>query len=354
MNNATGAVKNNQAVDYDFGVLLKNSPRTRDAAVIVDCLQTVEISGSRKELYEAALKNFSRVLVVVPVSLAGLDRNEFLDFPARAAMIRHYFPQSEVFPNNIGLNIIPIPDMTTAEQWSSTLDARIKEVLPLDKVAIFDMTKRRGIYPGWDDGSRQTRRYVGSLPAVSAGAGESLAPYLKQVMSTKAFFAGMLYAQYQMYRRINPTVDIAIIDYDRKAILLGRKKDEVHYRFVGGHYDGSDESYRASAHRELCEETGMEFGNLEYVTDHKVADWRYPNSTSVICTVLYAAPFVFGSVPKAKDDIVEVRWFKLAGSEAPDLTTLNRDLMIAEHRPLFDDLAVFIAKKFELIPISVG
>ena len=64
------------------------------------------------------------------------------------------------------------------------------------------------------------------------------------------------------------TVDIAIMDDERKSIWLGRKKGETLYRFIGGFSDPTTESLEADAKRETLEETHIELSEPEYLCFH--------------------------------------------------------------------------------------
>ena len=334
--------KNESALNLDE--VVANPVKMFNAAVVIDPLQVVELGQYRAELYSKLLQNFSKVLIVVPVSSAGLDRNEFLDYPTRVAMVMDEFGAHPMSPNNIKLNIIPMPDMPTPKKWSEVLEARIREVLPMERVVILQGA------PAAIRGDDDIRHYFGKIKSVEASG------YLfndlseaKVVSASAEFRRGMLYFALQTYKRINPTIDVAIIDYDRKLILLGRKPNETQYRFIGGHYEAKDGSYRVGGKREAFEESGgLEVGALEYVTDGNVNDWRYPNSTNQICTVLFAAPYMSGRPSTDTDDLEEVRWFKVGhhvnGGDS-SLSFIQQDTMIEEHRKFFDNgLKQFLAE----------
>ena len=213
--------KNEIALTLDE-VLASSANQLFDAAVVIDTLQVVELGKYRLELYAKLLQNFAKVLIVVPVSSAGLDRNEFLDYPTRVAMLMAEFRAHPMVPDNIKLNIVPMPDMPTPLKWSEVLEARIREVLPMERVVILQGA------PAALRGDDDIRHYFGKIKSVAV-------PKLcdpihtifdlgaKVVSASAEFRRGMFYFALQTYKRINPTIDVAIVDYDRKLILLGRK-----------------------------------------------------------------------------------------------------------------------------------
>jgi bifunctional NMN adenylyltransferase/nudix hydrolase len=126
------------------------------------------------------------------------------------------------------------------------------------------------------------------------------------------------------YPRIYPTVDVALIFHDK--ILLGRKKHQDKFRFIGGFVNIEDISYEIAAIREVKEETGYEISDLKYICSQTIFDPRFDNITEGIKTTLYMAEvYHWNAVPD--DDIVECKWFTIN-----DLN-IERDF-VEEHQPI--------------------
>ena len=115
-------------------------------------------------------------------------------------------------------------------------------------------------------------------------------------------------------------------------VLLGRKKDENKFRFIGGHVDPEDDSLEFAARRELMEETGFTVeGDLEYIGSCMVPDWRGPKISA-----FYLAEYSFG-YPEPASDIVETRW-------APINSDLKK-LVVEDHHCLVDLFLKFMEKR---------
>ncbi len=148
--------------------------------------------------------------------------------------------------------------------------------------------------------------------------------------------------------RIYNTVDIAMIKHDLKGgdihnrieaqVLLGRKKNELQWRFPGGFVDFKDYDLEEAARREFHEETGLFIEHpLEYVTSLTVQDWRYENETDAkILTTLFKTDYMSES-PKPGDDLEEVAWFNVFESN-----TLY--VLVPEHKILWNKLIVYLNK----------
>ena len=132
-----------------------------------------------------------------------------------------------------------------------------------------------------------------------------------------------------------PTVDIAI--WHRHRLLLGHKRHEDAWRFIGGFAEPSSESYEADAIREVFEEANIRLhrGDLKYVGSFLVDDVRYTGPDR-IKTILFEARLPEYAEPKpvAGDDIHEVEWFPYYD--------LEPKTVVKSHQPL---LAYLLSKK---------
>jgi bifunctional NMN adenylyltransferase/nudix hydrolase len=108
--------------------------------------------------------------------------------------------------------------------------------------------------------------------------------------------------------KCDQAVDIAIFNDDCTKILLGRKKDQSEFRFIGGFSDVLSDSLEEDAIREVYEETNLIVSNPLYICSRKVEDPRYVGTIHSVKTCLFMTVGVIGEVI-AGDDIEEVRWF---------------------------------------------
>lgn len=110
------------------------------------------------------------------------------------------------------------------------------------------------------------------------------------------------------------TVDIAVLD--RKSnpvrVLLGKRKHEDAYRFIGGFVDVEDNSLEEAAMRELKEECGLQTLNCKYTGSFRIDDPRFREGADKIMTAFFCCDYISGE-PVASDDIHEVKWFELDG-----------------------------------------
>ena len=118
------------------------------------------------------------------------------------------------------------------------------------------------------------------------------------------------FPSYQMHKF--PTsfqaTDSVIIDRESGKILLGQKKNQTKWRFIGGFVDPKDMCLEDAASREKTEESG-EFSTTspEYLCSFRVNDPRYADSPDKIMSAVFISYFLTG-VPKAGDDIKELKW----------------------------------------------
>jgi len=108
--------------------------------------------------------------------------------------------------------------------------------------------------------------------------------------------------------RCDQAVDIVIFNSDKTQVLLGRKKHQPNFRFIGGFSSVDSDSLEEDAVREVLEETHLIVSNPMYVGSRKVDDPRYHGTIHAIKTCLFVTVGTIGT-PKADDDIYEVGWF---------------------------------------------
>lgn len=143
------------------------------------------------------------------------------------------------------------------------------------------------------------------------------------------------------------TVDIAVVDLEKKEILLGRKYGKETYCFPGGFTDPSSESDVQDAIRELKEETNIEMSesDLNYICSMNINDDRYRGTKNGIRTHLYVTYVNKDEiVPVAGDDLCAVRWFSFKELEE-GIEYDYYDTLSFNHRPLWEALKNNMPKK---------
>lgn len=280
-----------------------------DIGVIVGRFQVHELHESHCTVIETVLSRHKKAIVCLGVSPTLVTKRNPLDFVSRKEMLLAKYPN---------LTVIALPDVRSDEDWSTVLDARIREISPVGSVMLY--------------GSRANfiDRYTGGFPAeeleqhVFMAGTEVRAGISSRVQSSADFRAGVIYAAYNQYPKVFPTVDVAVIKND--AVLLARKPGETLLRFIGGFTDPTDANYEAAARREVKEEVGVEIEKPEYVGSAQIDDWRYGAEEDKIITLLFTARYRSGSI-EPQDDIAEARLVRLR-----DFTP---DMLVQEHRILY-------------------
>jgi bifunctional NMN adenylyltransferase/nudix hydrolase len=295
--------------------------KVEGVGVIVGRFQASELTDGHKELYDSVIARHQKTICVIGLSPVRATKNNPLDYESRRKMIL------ESYPN---ITIVYLKDNPSDEAWSKNLDENISmQTPPGAKVTLYGS---RDSFITYYRGRHQTKELV-QKSFVSGTADRIRNSY--DIVNTKEFRQGVIWATQNQYDSCMPTVDIAVVDRPNNQILLGRKPNSKEYRFVGGFVDpsmeGSKNQYlERNAKRELNEETHLETGKLEYVGSFQVNDWRYRSEVNKIVTTLFKTDYVFGK-PTPDDDIAELKWFSLTKKE----NIFSK--LVEEHKPLMNE-----------------
>ena len=292
-------------------------------AVIIARFQTPYLHEGHQQLISKVRETHTKLIILLGVSpITGSRKNPY-DYYTREKMIKADYPE---------LIVLPISDHPSDKVWSENLDTLLRGVFPNEQFVLY--------------GSRDSfiPYYHGKFETIELpehgdyNATELRKQYADKVLSSNDFRAGILYAYYNQYTKVYPTVDIAMFRNNKSEILLGKKSINNKWRFVGGFADPEDADYETAAKRELTEECGeMQTTAMTYETSRKINDWRYRNEADKIITLLFSCDYEAGE-PKAQDDIIDISWFGLA--ELPHM--IADGLISDEHADLFN----FILTKY--------
>jgi len=295
-------------------------------AVIIARFQTPYLHEGHRDLIGQVREAHAKLIILLGVSpITGSRKNPY-DYYTREKMIKTAYPE---------IIVLPLSDHPSDKVWSENLDNLLKGVFPTEQFCLY--------------GSRDSfiPYYSGKFETIELpehgdyNATELRKQYADKVFDSTDFRAGILYAYYNQYTKVYPTVDIACFRNNHTEILLGKKAINNKWRFIGGFADPEDAVYESAAKRELTEECGdLQTGAMVYETSRKINDWRYRSEADKIITLLFSCDYISGDA-EAKDDIAELSWFKLA----------NIPQMIAsgsisdEHLELFNHIITKYIKK---------
>ncbi len=285
-----------------------------NTGVIVGRFQVDELTEGHTDIFDKVQASHSNVIVFLGLSPCKCTVNNPLDFEARKLMIQEKYPEFKVlYINDIGSDII----------WSDSLDTQIRNnTSKTDTVCLYGsrdsfLQYYSGMYPG--------RELVQEVFVSGTAKRAELAA---KVNKSKDFRHGVIWATMNQWPACLPTVDMAIFNDDCTRILLGRKKHEAHYRFIGG-FGEPNETYETTAVRETKEEANIEVQDMQYVKSFVINDWRYKSEVNKITTSLFKITKWVGQ-PTPGDDIHELRWFPF--------NTHLLDSVVTEHREMLDYL----------------
>lgn len=276
-----------------------------DVGVIVARFQTHELHEGQRMVLDTVRANHDKYVIFLGLSATANTLRNPLDFQARKQMVLEEYPEATV---------LYLKDMPDDEIWSKALDAQIADVVgPTSSVMLYG--SRGSFIPSYRGKWPTTElEQVGFLSATAVRK-----QIAKSTKNDASFRAGVIWAAYNRYPMLIPTVDIAIWNEEGTKLLLGRKANEKLFRFIGGFAQpgdgaGSSDCYETNARKEVHEEAGIEITTPQYVGSYVVDDWRYRGEADSIGTLLFEAKMMCGC-PKPNDDIEELKWFEVDGLE---------------------------------------
>jgi len=294
-----------------------------DVGVIVGRFQVDELHEGHISLIKSIVESHPKVIVFLGLSPCKCTTRNPLDFEARKKMI------TDAFPNVIVLYIM---DQYSDVAWSDSLDNQIKNIAgPQQSVVLY--------------GSRDSfiKYYSGKYACaeleqtVFVSGTEIRKKISNSVSGTPEFRKGVIWAVNNQYPKCFPTVDVAILGkvQGKLSVLLGKRKVEPKYRFVGG-FVAPGETLEDAAFREAKEETCLALRNIRYLKSFVCDDWRYRNELDKITTSLFTGEYN-GGTPQPNDDIDQLRWFFLDSS--------FNSVIVDEHKEMIEYLQVVMESK---------
>lgn len=266
----------------------------KEVGVIIGRFQSPTLHAGHIELINWVCSRHQKVIIFIGMSTLRGTINNPLDFESRKQMILAKFPE---------VNVLYIKDVRCDSAWSKTLDSSIGDLItPNQRVTLYGS---RDSFIPYYNGRFETVELEGSK---QLSATEIRNKTSEKCLNSDDFRSGVTWAAYNKYPTVYSTVDVAIFNEDQSKILLGRKKNEKKFRFIGGFSDVSSSSFEEDARREVFEETNLSITDPVYLGSCRIDDWRYRKEKDKINTTLFYAK-KFSGQEKASDDIEEIKWF---------------------------------------------
>jgi bifunctional NMN adenylyltransferase/nudix hydrolase len=291
--------------------------------VIVGRFQVPELHAGHRHLIEYSLAHNEKTLIVIGSGRGLATERNPLPYSVRQAMMLEAYPL---------VRVIEHFDHPSDEVWSTRLDALIDIVFPGHRPTLYG--SRDSFIPHYSGVNK-----VELIPDIESVTGTALRESVKEhVACSSPFRSGIIHTHATRFPIVYPVVDVAIINPERRMVLLGEKEtDQGKRRFIGGFVDTTlDDSYEHAARREAFEETGgLEVDAYTYLGSIRIDDWRYRGSKDCVMSSFFKAQYIFGQ-PRASDDIDALHWTpfeevmeRLAESHKPLGEMLMRSLDVA-------------------------
>jgi len=307
--------------------------------VIVGRFQCHELHDGHMELFRIVRGRHSRVIVFLGCNRVGPTRHDPLDFEVRKRMIQAKFPE---------FTVLPLRDKKTDEEWSRELDSRISDAVGEVPAEVVFYGSRDSFAPYYHGTHPVRELEIFNVPKAVSST-EVRATLTNTVMESADFRAGAIYAMGQLWPRVVTVVDIAIVHDCRLGLgsdapgaglmlLVGKKPDDILWRFPGGHALFTTDSFEADAKKEAFEETGLDVDSLEYIGSRRVDSWRWKGEPSEGYKTLFFVAESMAMGGHGSDDLSETKWFRIDDLAEEDFEK--------EHRPLFRMLLGHVTSKW--------
>jgi len=306
------------------------TPVTPDGqvGVIVGRFQVPYLTEAHHNLIKTVASKHKRVLIIMGTKAQPTTKDP-LDFETRVKLVQEHYPD---------VMCLPLADTKYDDVWVDHLEALIRQVLPTQSCVLYGgrdsfVTIYRDVY---------TKKIpLGQKPKFPTVEFEEFGVYISgtqlreeaanSVLAAEAFRTGVIYATMNRFSPIYPTVDVAVLNPERDALLLGKRKNEKKFRFFGGHVEKRHGKVEMTVVHEASEESHacLFWKALTFIGSTVVDDWRYRGTPEGIITMFFEG--VHGSGGHGPvypgDDIDDkVQWFKFH--------ELREDLVEPEHIPL--------------------
>lgn len=292
---------------------MKTVEQKAEVGIIVARFQSPFLHEGHQEILGIVRAAHPRVIVFLGNSPLRFTMNNPFDFAIRKAMIEEQYKDIEV---------LYIDDVGDNELWSKNLDRQIGKILGANLKAVL-----YGSRDSFINGYKGKYNTIELVPSKFISASEIRKEAGIKAKHTLDFRLGVVHALQNQFPSIKATVDMAIVNFDTRQLLLARKPGRTTLCFVGGFTDPvKDKSAEQAAVRETKEETGLDVTVEKYLGSTVIDDWRFRSELDKIMTFFYLVKYQ-GGTPKADDDIEFVTWKKFGEINEEDIGPSHRPLL---------------------------
>lgn len=295
----------------------KVNPKDYEVGAVVGRFQLADFHEAHKFLIDTAVNNHKKVIILLGVPKAIGTPEDPIRLPSRENVLdftsRQYMVQ-ETYPNAI---VVPIQDKDGDHIWSESVDAKIREVFPTEKVLLYG--GRDSFIPHYH-GVFDT---LGVDPDIYVSATEVRSSISKEALKSVDFRKGQIYNAYQQSPMLYTNYKIGLIENGK--ILFHKQESYQHkddkLKLLSGLAGINDPSYEIGAKRVI----GNLIGSLETSTKYELSNSKieFGNKSNRVMNVLISARKMFGQIsPKAG---YTVQWISIESLLSEDFITKNID-----------------------------
>jgi bifunctional NMN adenylyltransferase/nudix hydrolase len=295
-------------------------PKDYEVGTIIGRFQTNKLHQGHRDLINFALENHRKVIILLGMSKMPNTTKNPLDFASRKLMIQKEFPN---------VNILPIVDNKTNENWSEEVDKIVSIPYGEKKTVIYGSRDSFiPFYSGIND-------VIELEPSETYNATNIRKEIARETLDSEDFRAGVIYSTFNHKPEVKPFVNTIVHNF-KGEILLGKSKDEKYYHLLGDFVNHDDDTLEQTSKRNLNEVTSnnINIKNIRYLTSCKFTDWRHKGESSSIMTTIMLADYNFGITHSSLKDL-ETKWVKIQ-----DLSNFYgvRTKISPEYRDIFTNL----------------
>jgi len=279
------------------------NPKDYEVGAVVGRFQLAEIHEAHKFLIDTVVNNHKKSIILLGVTRAVGSPEDPIRLPSRENVLdfqSRLFMLQEMYPNTI---IQSIQDKDNDQIWSESLDNKIREVFPNEKVLLYGgrdsfIPHYKGLF---DVKSLDPKIYVSATMQRNSIS--------KEVLKDPNFRKGQIYYAYQQTPTLYTNYKIALIEDDKVLFFKKNGYDHVNKKFklLSGLAGINDPSLEVGAKRVI----GNLIGSIEVNTSYEMSNSNidFGNKTNRVMNVLVTAEKMYG--PLKPQGNYDIKWITI-------------------------------------------